>query len=247
MGSKDNMTRKELEAIVREIETKVSDIKVLAAELEGGKRKALADKVERLEKGLGALAAIPKKVEELQQYAALIEGKVANAFATLKEVVNSVNSTNVLLSCVERHLDDTVGEDWDNGVRKEVEARAELLKRRKDLTVRSQRSKKLENPERNEIAADLWGVAKEVGTVAQDVAMVISLYLQSREINAALDVVEELAAMELELDPQVAGIIQQLVDRCAAIAKEQENEVLEARVERVPTLVDPAGNPISSS
>lgn len=248
MAAKDNMTRKELEAIVHEVQAKVDDIKVLAAELEGGKRKELADKVERLEKGFGEIAAIPKAVEELQQYAAHLEGKIANAFATLKEVVNSTNAANVLLSSIERHLDETIGEDWDHGVRKEVEARAELLKERRALVARSQRSKDLENDARNELARELWRVAKELGTVAQDVAMVISLYLQSREVDRALDVVEELSEMEdVTIDPQVATIIQQLVDRCAAIAKEQENEIAERRVATVPTLVDPAGNPISSS
>jgi hypothetical protein len=175
-------------------------------------------------------------------------GTVANAFATLKEVVNSLNSSNVLLSSIERHLDETAGEDWDHGVRREVEARAELLKRRRELMTASKKGKELENEARNEIAREFWGVAKELGTVAQDVAMVISLYLQSREVDRALDVVEELSEMEgVDLDPQVAQVIQQLIDRCAAIAKEEENDLAERRVSSVPTLVDPAGNPISSS
>jgi uncharacterized protein YoxC len=242
------MTRKELDDRLRDLEAKIDDFRVLGAELEGRKRKELAEKVERLEKGLQELAALPKAVEELQQYAAHLEGKLANAFATLKEVVNSTNAANVLLSSIERHLDETIGEDWDHGVRKEVEARAELLKARRDLMARSQRSKELGNEERNDLARELWRVAKELGTVAQDVAMVISLYLQTREIDRALDVVEELAAMEdVSLDPQVAEVIQQLIDRCADIAKDQENEIAERRVATIPTLVDPAGRPISSS
>jgi uncharacterized protein YoxC len=244
---KDNLTRKELETRLAGIESKVSDIKVLAAQLEGGKRKELAEKVSRLEEGFQELAAVPKELEELRQYAAHLEGKLANYVTTLKEVVASVNATNVLLSCVERHLDDTVGEDWDKGVRKEVEARAALLKKRKDYVVRSQKSKALEPEERVALAGELWDVAKKLGTETQDVAMVISLYLQSREVNRALDVVEEIAGMDLKLDPQVAAVIQQLVDRCGALAKEQANEVAERRVATVPTLVDPAGNPISSS
>jgi hypothetical protein len=238
MSGKDDKRVKNAEVMARldAMEAKVDEIRVLAAKLEAKKRAALEAKVEQLEADLGAL----------RTHATGLEGKLANFHATLKELVEASNASAVLSSCIERFLDDKFGENWDDGVRKEAERRAELLKKRRGMIQSSIHAKKMTDEERDLLASELWDVSTELDTRAQDVAMVISLYLQGGAVNPALDVVEEIQKDEVVLSPEVAGIVQQLVDRCREIAKGREDELQKARIERVPAIVDPRGRPISS-
>jgi hypothetical protein len=192
------------------------------------------------------VAELREENEQLRIHAAGMEERLARFHATLKELVDSANASNVLLSSVERFLDETHGEDWDGGVRREIEARAELLKARKELIARSQNAKEMENDERTAFAREFWKVSGDIGMRAQDCGMVVALLPQSKEVNLALDVVEEIRRDQIQLPPDIEKLIQTLVARCAEIAKSQQNEVAEQRVARVPSLVDPSGRPISS-
>jgi hypothetical protein len=119
------------------------------------------------------------------------------------------------------------------------------LKKRNSL-IKAANSMEMTDQVRDDLAAEIWELAKELDVRTADVGTVISLYLQSKSVNAALDVVEEVHRDEVKLAPEVARIVQQLVDRCREIAKEQADEVQAARVERVPPIVGPDGKPIST-
>lgn len=187
---------------------------------------------------------LASEFEKFRVYAASLEEKLARYHVTLREIVNSVNTSNVLLSSVERFLDETHGEDWDDGVRKAVEHQAEILKRRKVLIDQSKSTKELTDEERTCLGRDFLDIAREAGTRSQDVGMIIALFLQSREVNLALDVVEEIRRDEVTLSPEIEKIVLILVKRCAEIARQQSNEVAIARSARVSPIVDPLGNPI---
>lgn len=229
--------RGELRERLDEMDTKISEMRILAGQLEAKKRAALQKKVEELE---GEIAAGKAN-------AFTLETKLSQQHATVRQLVEASNAASILLSSVERFLDREYGDDWDEGIRKETEARAALLKRRKDIIIESHKAKEMTPEHRCDLAAELWEISTELQTKGADVAMVISLYLQSREVNAALDVVEVIHREKVQLAPEVAQVVQQLVDRCRDLAAEQKDEVQGARVERVPTIVDPSGNPISSS
>jgi hypothetical protein len=218
------------------IEAKVNDIRVLAAQLEGKKRVALDEKVE----------GVVGSIEELRKHAVGLESKVAQAFATLRQLVDASNASSTLLSCVEKLLDEKYGDDWDHGVRKEVEHRAELLRKRKALIDTSFGSKEMSDEVRDALASEIWDVATELDTRSDDIVSVLGLRLQSGDVNAALDVVEEVHKDGLKLAPDVAQMVQQLIDRARVVAKEQNAELLAARAERMRGIVGPDGNPIST-
>lgn len=187
-------------------------------------------------------------VQNLLAWNGKLEERMAKLQATLKEVVDSVNASALLLSSVERHLDDQHGEGWDQGVRKEVEARAQLLRERKALMEQIAPVDGKPGDEvrkhHGELAPQIWKVAREAGTRPADAGLVVSLYLQAGDVNAALDVVEEVRRDGVPLPPEVEGMIQKMVDRCAEISREQGNEVGERRATG---LVDSSGAPVSSS
>ena len=185
-----------------------------------GRRKATLDvRIEELERLNGVFAS---------QLVAL-ETKIGSAFATLKEIVNTSNATTLVVSCVERFLDSEFG-DWDAGVRKEAEARMELLKRRKALSLRAYTERKtLDEDGRTELAVELWAISRELDLRADDAANVIALHLQNRDVDRALDVVEEIRRDGVVLANEVAEVVEKLIARCVEVAEEIGNDVLGAR------------------
>lgn len=185
-------------------------------------------------------SAVAKRIEaererrELNRKVLELEQRLWTALATIKQLVDASNSSAMLLSCVERHLDATVGEDWDLGVRAEVEKRAELMKRRKELTAKAQAGReKLSEVDRIEIAREIWSIARELDIRENDCAVVISLHLQNRDVESALDIVEEVRRDDVALAPEIEQIVRQLVARCSELVRETGDEVATRRVENV--------------
>lgn len=238
MSGRQEKTKKvvDLQERLERLELVIDEIRINAASLEGKRRFALEERVEELGADLAAVA----------KHSAEIEGKIGVIHRTLKQVVDASNAASVLLGAIERFLDRKEGADWDDGIREETENQANLLRRRREIMTEGVKAREKTPEELAALGAELWDVAKEAGTESADVAYVVSLYLKAREIDRALDVVEEVQKSGIALDEEVAEMMQQLVKRCAALAKEQKNEVQEARISRVPALVDPSGRPVSS-
>jgi hypothetical protein len=163
-----------------------------------------------------------------------LEGRVESAFKSLRELVNASNSSTLVVSCVERFLDEKFGEDWDSGVRKEVEARAALRRRRREIMIETARGRgKLGIADRNAFARELWGIARELDVRSEDAAAVVALHLQNEDVDSALDVVEEVRRDGVSLSGEVAEIVNQLVMRCIEVAEKGENELLSARAKSI--------------
>ena len=205
-------------------------------------RKERASRVAALEKDHLALIG---RFSELIEFANGLEAEVANLRATVAEVVSATNSASVVLACVERHLDG-VDPNWDGGARAEVEARAKLVRRRRELLVEAGRqTEETTTEERAAIAREIWAVARELDVREQDLAFVVSLHIKNRDVESALDLVEEVRRDDLAIEPKLAALLNKLVDRCAEIARENANDVAERRAENAGSgLVGPDGSPL---
>lgn len=181
-----------------------------------------------------AKRTIDRRVAALEEQVVYLEQKIASVFATVKELVTASNNSTLVVSCVERFLDERFGEDWDSGLRKEAEARAELLKRRKELILRSQAQRgTLKTEERRTIALEIWGIARALEVRGDDVAVVVSLHLQNGDVESSLDVVEEVRTGGVKISAEVAGLFDKLVERCVEVAREAGNELLVQRALRI--------------
>jgi hypothetical protein len=211
MSSKDRVTRVELEQRLDAMETKVNDIKVLAAELEGTRRRQLSEDVEKLK-------PVVKKLEEFAAGASaelhrLIQ-RVDTMVRTVKELVTANNSASIVVNCVETHLDETAP-GWDKGVREQTERRAALLRERAEIAARAQRRSREDEDRdgRRADAARLWEISRELGSEGTDVPLVLSLYLQARDPDAALAFVAEVKDAGLAVDGDLADVMRQLTAR----------------------------------
>lgn len=178
--------------------------------------------------------------DALKEHALGQEEKLARLHATVKRLVDASNNVTLLVKCVEDFLDRTHGDDWDAGVRAKAERKAALLRRRGEL-VREVQVGIEHDVRRNEVAAILWEGARELGCEAADLPFVVSLYLQSGDVDRALDVVEEVHSEGIELPPEVAGVVQKLVDRCTEIARERGK--LDDSEARKQVVLGPDGRP----
>lgn len=186
----------------------------------GRKTPALVDRVAELERINGVVSS---------QFVAL-ETRIAAAFETLREIVEASNASALLVSCVERFLDSEFGDEWDAGFRREAEARMELLKRRKELSIRVYAERKtLDENGRREIAVELWAISRELDLRAKDVGNVFALHLQNRDVDSALDVLEEIRRDGVDVEDEIAAVVAKLLERCAELAGESGNDLLVAR------------------
>lgn len=178
--------------------------------------------------------ALEASNDKLLRQVVLLESKLGDAFRSLKELVNANNATSILLSSVERFLDGKFGDDWDAGVRKEAEARASLLRRRNEIMVRTRDGgKDLDIKERNDLARELWKIARELDIRGDDTAAVVALHLQNGDVDSSIDIVDEIRRDKVVITEEVKGILGQLLKRCYEIAKKGGNEVLAQRVREV--------------
>lgn len=172
-------------------------------------------------------------LDALSRHGKHLEEKLARFVATLRETVEAGNNAAILLSCVERHLDD-VAPGWDDGAREQLEQRVDMMRRRADISARflNQEHGVGEAPtdeERLAAVHELWGLAGRLGSRAADLPLCLGLLLKAGEVNRALDLVEEVRRDKLELPAQIQEMVRALVERCAAVAAEQSNDVAEAR------------------
>lgn len=181
-----------------------------------------------------------RRFEGLTRRLAGIESRLGNLMKTTREVVDALNSASVLLSCVERFLDERFGEDWDAGVRKEALRRGELVRRRKEIMLRVQtEAKTLKIEDRNALAREIWAIARDLDVRAADAPAVVSLHLQNGDVESALDVVEEIRGDGVAVQGEVDALISKLVSRCVEVADERGNDVLAQRARNLATA--PAG------
>jgi len=224
--SKDKLTRTELEQRLREMEQKVSHIRVLAAELEGDKRKKLAAEVERLAADVKtALEGFSGLSEEVH-----VAFKQLEAFGkTLKQLVNSVNSNAVMLNVLETWMDKN-HPDWDEGTRQEAEMRSNLLKERASIAQEAQKMGKEkalsgeELEERRKKAARLWEIAKILGCEGNDAPMILAMYLQARDVETAAEFVKEVEESEVEVLEEVLPLMKSLLERLEDLRNEVKLE-----------------------
>ena len=100
---------------------------------------------------------------------------------SLKNIIRSVNSCNLVVGCMEEHLDDTA-KDWDKG-------RREVVKKTQDKLIEKQRyvnlalAKHTEDYKRVDYANKIWKLSHELGTELQDVISIIKIYSQAKDMN----------------------------------------------------------------
>ncbi len=166
-----------------------------------------------------------------------MEQAFANIGKTVRQLVGSNNALTLLSSAVEKFLDRTHGDTWDEGIRAEAEARANLLKRRHEIMLDTHRRREeLEPGERMKLARELWRIAKDLDVRAQDVAGVVALHLQNKDAGSALDVIEEVHRDGVEVTGELRGLFAQMVNRCRQMAEEEADVALLERANRVAEL-----------
>jgi len=208
-------TKRDLEKEIAEVKEQLSDIKVLGAQLEGKKRKELAEKVARLE---GEFPALVRKVDDLTTNFHTFAAEQNKISKTVRELVRANNSASTVINCIEQWLDANHA-GWDGGTREAVQRKADLMKERAALAQEAQ-SEGVENDRRLEIAARLRELSGELGSEAVDVPMVLSLYLQARDLERAREFVEEVRASGIALSKEVSELVEQLESRLAKLDEE---------------------------
>ena len=183
--------------------------------------KAARDRKRQIEK-------LVQDVADLQQNFINMAQRMDQIVRTVRELTRANNSASVVINCIEKHLDATA-EGWDDGARAAVERRSELLKERAALAQSAQRGD-LEPEDRRDLGRQLWGIAKELGTEATDIPMVLSIYLQARDLTAAQEFVAEVRNSGLEISKDVDEVISQLEARI---------DELKAEIGEKPTIVAP--------
>lgn len=157
------------------------------------------------------LDALVAEVTDLRTNFVELTNRVEQMANTLRELTRANNAASVVLSCVERHLDET-SSGWDDGARAEVEMRAKLLRERAEL-VRAANVPNLSSKDRVKLGRRMWEVAKELGTEAVDVPSVLATYLQARDLDASKSFVDEVRSSGLRISSEVEEILVRLEKR----------------------------------
>lgn len=161
--------------------------------------------------------ALIVEVSDLQANFIESSNRLEQVVRTLRELTRANNATSVVLSCVERHLDE-VSPGWDDGARAEVETRAKLLEERAKL-VRTANGSDLSSEDRVKLGRRMWEVAKELGTEAVDVPSVLATYLQARDLDTSRNFVEEIRSSGVKLSKEVEELLVRLEGRIEKLGR----------------------------
>jgi len=188
----------------------------------------------------GSLRAIKVARDKKKKREADLEGKVKLMEEVLnnqgramermrqltQELVNASNASSVLLSSIERWMDEN-HTGWDEGIRKDLQRKSDLIREAKQIRALISTAPPTAEggptpEERGKTAEHLWEISKELGGVTlQDGPLVISLLLQSKRVDAAKAVLAEYRALHTEIPPQLEAVLRRLDERVAEVERSE--------------------------
>lgn len=201
-------TRKELEKKVDEIFKGLQEIRVLGANLEIKKRAIIEKRVDELEKNKVQLESHIKTLET--NFAS--ETERTNALVTTSnQLLSANNAAYIVINCFERWLDDNHPK-WDDGYRKDAEKRSDLLKERAGIAAVVNERGETNPAILNQLAERLIIISKDVGTYADDIPMIMSIYMKSRNIERAEALLNDVRSSKMEISKQTDFLLTKLED-----------------------------------
>lgn len=151
----------------------------------------------------------------LEEHAKWVSAQMEQMRQRVNALTQANNAVSVLAACVEEHLDETAA-GWDGGKRTAIQERAELLNSRRDLIMRLQMPG-ISNEEREAFAETLFGLARRLDTEALDVPIVASVFVKTRNINRALQIVNYARQQDLQMSPEYTKLFSELEARALSL------------------------------
>lgn len=148
-----------------------------------------------------------------------LEESLAKSNAQMKELMRANNAASLLLATMEQFLDERF-EGWDGGKREVFKEKAVLLAERQELMISL--SKALEVDEREVAAERLFGISRQLGSEGQDIPVVISSFVKTRNFDRALELISFTRTTKIQIAPEYAELFKQLEDRVDKLRKEYE-------------------------
>ena len=154
-------------------------------------------------------------MDNLEQKVNALEAKTKKLQDLVGNLLRANNAASLTLACVERFLDGKFA-GWDEGLRGDVEARTNLLRRRLSIFDEIRDTPDANLAQLRNFAHRLRDVAGELGSWVQDAAIIITLYLRAAKLGSdtcldeAGQIVAKLRADGITLPEEIEAIVAKL-------------------------------------